>query len=74
MVNNLINLHFIESRRLTLKLVALLKRKTDYKKKFLEGFSEIRTYRSGIGDRGGSMKGKGPHEGGGHLVVYRASS
>lgn len=37
-------------------------------------FSEIRTYRSGIGHRGGSMKGKGPHEGGGHLVVYRTSS
>lgn len=34
----------------------------------------IRTYRSGIGDRGGSMKGKVPHEGGGHLVVYRTSS
>lgn len=34
---NLINLHFIESRRLTLKLVALLKRKTDYKKKISWG-------------------------------------
>lgn len=71
--SNLINPHFIESRRLTLKLVGFLKKKAN-KKKCLKGFSEIRTYRSGIGDRGGSMKGKGPHEGGGHLVVYRASS
>lgn len=87
---NSINLHFTicSSRRLTLKLVALLKRKADNRKEkkkrkkkkretrpsSRDSLSEIRTYRSRIGDRGGSMKGKGPHEGGGHLVVYRASS
>ena len=69
-VINLINSHFIESSHP--KARGCFEEK-DRLKKCLKGFSEIRTYRSGIGDRGGSMKGKGPaHEG--HLVVYRASS
>ena len=54
------------------KKIGRLKREN--KKNCFKGFSVIGTYRSGIGDRGGSMKGKGPHEGGGHLVVYRTPS
>lgn len=52
----------------------LFKTEREKKKIRSKGFSVIGTYRSGIGDRGGSMKGKGPHEGGGHLVVYRTPS